>query len=145
MNHKMSHETQTERKAYKGIAMEGIVAKQYDRIQKHMIEEYKLWAKLVSGNITSGSNVLEVAPGPGYLSVEIAKLGNYNMTGLDISKTFVEIAQRKPEKQELRLISAKAMPLRCLFQMKLLILQSVLLPSKTFQTPLKYWMKYLGF
>ena len=91
----MSYETQTRRKPYKGIAMEGIVANQYDRIQKHMIEEYKSWAKLVSGNITSGSNVLEVAPGPGYLSVELAKLGNYNITGLDISKTFVKIAQEK--------------------------------------------------
>ena len=39
--------------------------------------------------------MLEVAPGPGYLSVELAKLGNYNITGLDISKTFVEIAQNK--------------------------------------------------
>jgi len=90
----MSHETK-ERKAYKGIAMEGIVAKQYDRIQKHMIEEYKSWAKLVSDNSVQGSSVLEVASGPGYLSVEIAKLDNYKITGLDISKTFVEIAQKK--------------------------------------------------
>ena len=29
------------------------------------------------------------------MSVEIAKLGNYNVTGLDISKTFVKIAQAK--------------------------------------------------
>ncbi|MGO9388158.1 MAG: class I SAM-dependent methyltransferase, partial [Methanobacterium sp.] len=36
---------------------------------------------------------LEVAPGPGYLSIELAKLGEYKVTGLDISKTFVEIAQ----------------------------------------------------
>ena len=39
---------QGKRKAYKGIAMEGVIAKQYDRIQKHMIEEYISWAKLVS-------------------------------------------------------------------------------------------------
>jgi hypothetical protein len=39
---------QGKRKAYKGIAMEGIVAKQYDRIQKHMIEEYKSWALIIS-------------------------------------------------------------------------------------------------
>ena len=86
------------RKAYKGIAMEGIIAKQYNRIQKHMIEEYKSWAKLVSDNTSPSSNVLEVAPGPGYLSVELAKLGNYNIIGLDISKTFVEIAQTKATK-----------------------------------------------
>ncbi len=85
----------TKRKAYKGIAMEGIIARQYNRIQKNMIEQYKSWAKLVSDNIASASNVLELAPGPGYLSVELAKLGNYNLTGLDISKTFVKIAKKK--------------------------------------------------
>ena len=83
------------RKAYKGVAMEGVIAKQYSRIQKHMIEEYKSWAKLVSDKTVIGGNVLEVAPGPGYLSVELAKLGNYNITGLDISKTFLEIAKNK--------------------------------------------------
>ena len=83
------------RKAYKGIAMEGIIAWQYNRIQKNSIAQYKSWAKLVSDNTAPGSNVLEIAPGPGYLSVELAKLGNYNITGLDISKTFVKIAQNK--------------------------------------------------
>ena len=42
-----------------------------------------------------GSNVLEVAPGPGYFSIELAKLGAYSITGLDISHTFVEIARQK--------------------------------------------------
>ena len=93
----MQTQGREKRKAYKGIAMEGVVAKQYNRIQKHMIEEYKSWAKLVSNNTALGSNVLEVAPGPGYLSVELAKLGNYNITGLDISKTFVQIAKKKAE------------------------------------------------
>jgi ubiquinone/menaquinone biosynthesis C-methylase UbiE len=91
----MATDKKGKRKVYKGVAMEGVIAKQYNRIQKHMIEEYKSWAKLVSDKITIGGDVLEVAPGPGYLSVELAKLGNYNITGLDISKTFVEIAQNK--------------------------------------------------
>lgn len=90
-------ETQ-KRKPYKGIAMEGIVAKQYDRVQKHMIEQYKAWAKLASGSIPPNGSVLEVAPGPGYLSIEIAKRGKFSITGLDISKTFVKIAQSKAEK-----------------------------------------------
>jgi ubiquinone/menaquinone biosynthesis C-methylase UbiE len=85
----------TKRKAFKGIAMEGIIARQYNRIQKNMIEQYKSWARLVTDNTAPGSNVLELAPGPGYLSVELAKLGNYNLTGLDISKTFVKIAKNK--------------------------------------------------
>jgi len=35
--------------------------------------------------------VLEVAPGPGYLSIEMARLGRFHVTALDISHTFVEI------------------------------------------------------
>ena len=37
--------------------------------------------------------VLEVAPGPGFLAVEIARLGRFQVTGLDISHTRVEIAK----------------------------------------------------
>jgi 2-polyprenyl-3-methyl-5-hydroxy-6-metoxy-1,4-benzoquinol methylase len=40
----------------------------------------------------SGAEVLEVAPGPGYLAVEIALLGRFHVTGLDFSRSFLEIA-----------------------------------------------------
>jgi ubiquinone/menaquinone biosynthesis C-methylase UbiE len=36
--------------------------------------------------------VLEVAPGPGYLAIELAKLGGHRVTGLDISRSFVRMA-----------------------------------------------------
>ena len=81
-------------KGYKGIAMEGIVAKWYAGNQKKMMGQYKTWANKISGELADGSSVLEVAPGPGYLAIELARLGNYRITGLDISKTFVEIAQK---------------------------------------------------
>jgi len=55
------------------------------------MEQYKNWAKLVAENVTDNGSVLEVAPGPGYLSINLARLGNYRVTGMDISKTFVEI------------------------------------------------------
>jgi len=32
--------------------------------------------------------------GPGYFAIELARLGDYRVTGLDISRTFVEIARR---------------------------------------------------
>ncbi len=35
-----------------------------------------------------------IAPGPGYFCIELARLGYYDITGLDISKSFVEIARR---------------------------------------------------
>ena len=61
-----------------------------------------------------GSAVLEVAPGPGYFSIELAKLGAYSITGLDISHTFVEIAAKKAAEAgvhvEFRQGNASSMP-----------------------------------
>jgi ubiquinone/menaquinone biosynthesis C-methylase UbiE len=45
--------------------------------------------------LPAGSLILEVAPGPGYLAIELAKLGSYQIIGLDISRSFVQIAQAK--------------------------------------------------
>lgn len=45
--------------------------------------------------LPAGGRILEVAPGPGYLAVELAKIGKYQIVGLDISESFVEIAQAK--------------------------------------------------
>ena len=41
--------------------------------------------------------MLEVAPGPGYLAIELARQSRYRVKGLDISKTFVEIAKQNAE------------------------------------------------
>jgi ubiquinone/menaquinone biosynthesis C-methylase UbiE len=38
--------------------------------------------------------VLEVAPGPGFLAIEMARNGKMRVTGLDISRTFVDLARR---------------------------------------------------
>lgn len=82
-------------KGYKGIGMDGFIARMYDKNARGlMIGIYKTWAKKVSTYISDGDFVLEVAPGPGYLAIEISKLGKYKIVGLDISKTFVEIAQK---------------------------------------------------
>jgi len=86
--------TATKSKGYKGIAMEGFFAKWYAGNQRKMMEQYKGWAKEVREEVADGSAVLEVASGPGYLAIELARMGNYRIIGLDISKTFVEIAQK---------------------------------------------------
>jgi ubiquinone/menaquinone biosynthesis C-methylase UbiE len=62
------------------------------------IAEMKEEAKEAAGHIKDGDSVLEVAPGPGYLSIELARLGKYKTTGLDISKDLVEIASGKAKK-----------------------------------------------
>jgi len=42
--------------------------------------------------------VLEVAPGPGFCAIEIAKSGRNSVTGLDISESFVRIARQNAHK-----------------------------------------------
>jgi len=81
-------------KGYKGLAMEGLVARWYDKNQRKIPEQYKTWAKMVAENVADGGSVLEVAPGPGFLAIELAQRENCTIVGLDISKTFVEIAQK---------------------------------------------------
>ena len=48
--------------------------------------------------MAEGSRILEVAPGPGFLAIELARLGRYQVVGLDISKTFVELATENARK-----------------------------------------------
>lgn len=81
-------------KAYKGLAMEGPIATWYANITQKDVHRHKLGAEQWAKKIKPGSRVLEVAPGPGYFSIELAMLGDYQVTGLDISKSFVEIARK---------------------------------------------------
>ena len=58
-----------------------------------------MYADIVSEYVNDGSHILEVAPGPGYLAMELAKLGKCNeITGLDISEDFVQIAKENAQK-----------------------------------------------
>jgi ubiquinone/menaquinone biosynthesis C-methylase UbiE len=78
----------------KGPEMEGVVARWYARIRgtKSQIEAYRKEAERLTTSLPEGAKVLEVAFGPGYLAIEMARLGRYSVTGLDISHTFVGIA-----------------------------------------------------
>ena len=58
------------------------------------LKRHQLMAKQLVKKIPANGKVLEIAPGPGYFCIELAKLGKYQITGLDISKTFVEIARK---------------------------------------------------
>jgi len=81
-------------KAYKGIGMEGFIAKWYATNTGKNLNDFKELAQRIHRELAPGSRVLEVAPGPGYFAIELAKLGRYELTGLDISHTFVQIAQK---------------------------------------------------
>jgi len=86
-------------KPFRGIGMEGLIAKWYAKNMKTggAMEQYRTWAKQAHEMVPDEGTILEVAPGPGYLAIELAKLGCSKIIGLDISKTFVEIARKNAE------------------------------------------------
>jgi ubiquinone/menaquinone biosynthesis C-methylase UbiE len=84
----------SETKPFKGLGMEGAVAHWYARSTANLMPEFEADARRVSTQLSPGAKVLEVAPGPGYFAIELSKLGRYQVLGLDISKTMVEIARQ---------------------------------------------------
>ncbi len=73
--------------------MEGMIARWYSSQTKRAMSEFEFLAQRVAEQIPEGAKVLEVAPGPGYFAVELARLHDFEVTGLDISRTFVDIAR----------------------------------------------------
>jgi ubiquinone/menaquinone biosynthesis C-methylase UbiE len=78
--------------AYRGIGMKGFIASWYAKNAARSVDEYTRDARRVAERIAPGSRVLEIAPGPGYQAIALAKLGAYRITGVDISDSFVRIA-----------------------------------------------------
>lgn len=75
--------------------MEGAIARSYARQRRSgsQLEQYRQQAAELTADLPDGADVLEVAPGPGYLAIELARRpGRYRVTGLDISRTFIQIA-----------------------------------------------------
>ena len=101
-------------KGYKGLAMEGLIASWYAKVTLNNLKRYQMVAAQLAERIPAGGRVLEIAPGPGYFCIELAKLGNFHITGLDISKSFVEMARKNAAeagfKIDFRLGNASAMP-----------------------------------
>ena len=82
---------QTETKPYRGMAMEGFVARWYARATAIDQPDLERLAQRIAAPLHAGSRILEVAPGPGYLAITLAKHG-MRLDGIDISQTFVDIA-----------------------------------------------------
>lgn len=101
-------------KGYKGVGMEGWTARWYARTRLNEIDDFRHEAEQVAEKLRPECDVLEVAPGPGYFSIELGKLGTFHITGLDISRTFIEIASQNARtagvKIAFRLGNASAMP-----------------------------------
>jgi ubiquinone/menaquinone biosynthesis C-methylase UbiE len=99
---RMSAYASTATKGYKGMGMEGAVARWYARMTQKSLERFKDLARRTAEQVPPPAQILEVAPGPGYFAIELAKLGDYEITGLDISKTFIEIATANAAKAGVR-------------------------------------------
>jgi ubiquinone/menaquinone biosynthesis C-methylase UbiE len=80
------------RKPYRGISMEGGLATWYANITRKDLGEFERLAQELAKDLPENARVLEIAPGPGYLSIALAKLGPFKITGLDISQSFVRMA-----------------------------------------------------
>jgi len=94
--------TMSRNKGYKGIGMEGWIARWYAKSTWKDMATFRSLADRLAQETPAGSRILEVAPGPGYLSIELAKRGQYDITGLDVSKSFVEIAKANAQKESVR-------------------------------------------
>src|SRR3954452_3361417 len=80
------------KKGYKGLPLEGPLARWYAKVTQKDLGEFRRLAGSLAGRLGPGSAVLEVAPGPGYLAIELARLGPHRIAGLDISRSFVRMA-----------------------------------------------------
>lgn len=75
--------------------MEGAMARWYakQRGSEQQLADYRRQARELSAELPPGARVLEVAPGPGYLAIELARLG-FEVSAVDISHSFVAIASQ---------------------------------------------------
>jgi len=101
-------------KGYRGMGMEGAVARWYDRNTRKDMQRFRTLAERLRTVLPQGGDVLEVAPGPGFFAIEMAKGRAYRVTGLDVSRTMVELARANAGEAgvdvDFRLGNASAMP-----------------------------------
>jgi len=74
--------------------MEGRAARLYARVRQSEAQQasFREQAARFVADLPEGAEILEVAPGPGYLAAEMARSGRVRVTGLDVSHTMLEIA-----------------------------------------------------
>src|SRR3981189_3736047 len=91
----------------------GSIARWYDRTTRKDMPEIKAVAQRIASALSPAAQVLGIAPGPGFLTIELAKRG-LQVRAVDISKTFVEIARRNAAaegvKPRFQLGNAAALP-----------------------------------
>ena len=106
--------TTATQKAYIGMGMEGSIARWYEKTTRKDMGEFEKLAARLHALLPEGGDVLEVAPGPGFPADRAGARGELRVTGLDISKTFVELARKNAAeagvRADFRQGNASAMP-----------------------------------
>jgi len=102
------------RRARKDAGMEGWLARWYARTRRKDATDIGGQAEAVAARLGGRGDVLEVAPGPGYFAIELARRGDFRISGLDISRTMVGIAAANAARAGVRIDfhqgNAAAMP-----------------------------------
>jgi|SRR5271154_717838 len=87
--------TTTLPRARKDVGIEGKSAKWMADMMGKSLDRWVELAQQVADQLPPSSAVLDVGTGPGLFCIELAKLGSYAISGLDLSHTLVEIASKK--------------------------------------------------
>lgn len=72
----------------------------YDDVYEKL--DYTLWLEFIEPYLTSSSKVLDLACGSGTLAI-LLKLKNYDVEGLDLSESIIEIAKEKAKMNHLQI------------------------------------------
>lgn len=106
--------TASHAKPYRGLSMEGPIASWYAKNTGRDLTPYRRAAERIARQLQPNAEVLDLACGPGYLAIALARLGPYRVTGLDISDSFIQIAAKAASEAGVRLAlhkgDAAAMP-----------------------------------
>ncbi|HTW48048.1 MAG TPA: class I SAM-dependent methyltransferase [Acidobacteriaceae bacterium] len=82
-------------KPHRDRGIEGRLASWYAATTAKSMRDFQELAQRMARELPANAKVLEVAPGPGYFCIELAKLGPYQITGVDLSQDMVKIAREK--------------------------------------------------
>ena len=82
-------------KPHKDRGIEGGMATWYAATTGKSLRDFQDLARRIARELPQGGSVLEIAPGPGYFCIELARLGPYAIRGVDLSQAMVKIAREK--------------------------------------------------
>ena len=94
-------------KPYKGIAMEGPIAKWYTKVRERD-QELGTVVRQVNEILPAGGRILEVAPGPGSLAIELARIGSIKSSDWTSVSHLSKLRRPRPKKQVSPLTSVTA-------------------------------------